>query len=174
SGDLAGFGGASVAIDRGYDVNEGFIEFRVPIMQGKPGVKDLLFDTGYRHSDYSTAGVIGTHKFELQYAPVADLRFRGSFQRAIRAPSLIELFNPQAIGLIQFGTDPCAPTDGGATPPQATAEQCARTGLNPALYAAGIPQLVANQITQLAGGSTTLKPETSNSYTLGFTFTPTF
>ena len=35
-------------------------------------------------------------------------RFRGSFQRAIWAPSLIELFNPEAIVLIQFGDDPCA------------------------------------------------------------------
>ncbi len=55
-----------------------------------------MFDTGYRHSDYSVTGKIGTHKFELQYSPTADLLFRGSFQRAIRAPSLIELFNPAA------------------------------------------------------------------------------
>jgi outer membrane receptor protein involved in Fe transport len=117
---------------------------------------------------------VNTHKFELQYAPLADFRFRGSFQRAIRAPSLIELFNPQAIGIIQFGTDPCAPTNNGATPPAATAAQCANTGLSASQYAAGIPQLVANQVTQLAGGSTTLEPERSNSYTLGLTFTPTF
>jgi len=174
SGQLAGFGGAPVSIDQSQTVNEEFIEVRAPLVQDKPWAHDLVFDTGFRHSDYSVTGKVNTHKFELQYAPVADVRFRGSFQRAIRAPSLIELFNPQAIGVIQFGTDPCAPTNGGTTAPQATAAQCANTGLNPALYAAGIPQLVANQITQLAGGSTTLKPETSNSYTLGFTFTPTF
>jgi outer membrane receptor protein involved in Fe transport len=33
---------------------------------------------------------------------------------------------------------------------------------------------VAGQVTQLAGGSTTLSPETSNSYTVGVTLTPTF
>jgi iron complex outermembrane receptor protein len=172
SGQLSGFGGAPVSIDKSQSVDEEFIELRVPLMQDKTGVKDLVFDTGFRHSDYSVSGKVNTHKFELQYAPIADFRFRGSFQRAIRAASLIELFNPQAIGLIQFGTDPCAPT--ATAPPTATAEQCARTGLSPALYAAGIPQTVAGQVTQLAGGNTTLDPENSNSFTLGLTFTPTF
>lgn len=174
SGQLAGFGGAPAAIDVSQTVDEQFIEVRVPLMQDRPGVRDLIFDTGFRHSDYSVTGKINTHKFELQYAPIADFRFRGSFQRAIRAPSLIELFNPQAIGLIQFGTDPCAPTDGGTTAPAATAEQCARTGLDPALYAGGIPQTISGQITQLAGGQVNLEAETSKSYTLGLTFTPTF
>ncbi len=174
SGQLSGFGGAPVGIDESQTVDEEFIEVRVPLVQEKTGVRDLVFDTGFRHSDYSITGKVNTHKFELQYAPLADFRFRGSFQRAIRAPSLIELFNPQAIGLIQFGTDPCAPTNNGATPPAATAAQCANTGLDPTLYAAGIPQTVAGQLTQLAGGNTSLAPETSNSYTLGLTFTPTF
>jgi iron complex outermembrane recepter protein len=168
SGQLAGFGGAPVSINQSQTVDEAFIEFRLPLMQERPGVRDLVFDTGYRRSDYSVSGKINTHKFELQYAPIADFRFRASYQRAIRAPSLIELFNPQAIGLIQFGADPCAP------PQTATAEECARSGLSPALYAGGIPQTVAGQVTQLAGGNVGLDAERSNSYTLGITFTPTF
>jgi iron complex outermembrane recepter protein len=172
SQQLSGFGGAPVSIDESQTVDEQFIEIRVPIMQDRPGVYDLVFDTGFRHSDYTVSGKANTHKFELQYAPVPDFRFRGSFQRAIRAPTLIELFNPQQIGLIAFGTDPCAP-DGGS-PPAATAAQCANTGLSPALYAAGVPPLVANQVTQLAGGNVDLTPETSNSFSLGVTFTPTF
>ena len=177
SGDLSGFGGASVPIDRGYDVNEGFVEFRVPIMQGKTGVKELLFDTGARRSDYSTAGIINTHKFELQYAPISDLRLRSSFQRAIRAPSLIELFNPVLVGQIAIGLDPCAPTvaaSGAVTAPTATAAQCANSGVTAAQYAAGVPQGTANQLSQLQGGNTNLQAETSNSYTIGLTVTPTF
>jgi len=174
SGQLAGFGGAPVSIDEGQKVDEAFIEVRVPLVEDRPWVQDLVFDAGYRYSDYSVSGSVNTHKFELQYAPLDDFRLRASFQRAIRAPSLIELFNPQAIGLIQFGNDPCAPTNGGATPPAATAEQCARTGLSPELYAAGIAQTVAGQITQLAGGNTELAPEESDSYTIGVTLSPTF
>jgi outer membrane receptor protein involved in Fe transport len=180
SGQLAGFGGAPVSIDKSQTVDEEFVELRVPLVQERPWVQDLVFDTGFRHSDYSVSGPVNTHKFELQYAPMEDFRFRGSFQRAIRAPSLIELFNPAAIGLIQFGNDPCAPTtttSNGVTtvhPPSATQAQCLNTGVTAAQYNAGVPQLIAGQLTQLAGGETTLDPERSNSYTLGLTLTPTF
>jgi iron complex outermembrane recepter protein len=171
SGQLAGFGGAPVSIDKAQTVNEGFIEIRAPLMQDRPFVKDLVFDTGFRRSDYSVTGKISTHKFELQYAPMTDLRFRASFQRAIRAPSLIELFNPQQIGLIAFSADPCA----GSGPGRASKEACLRTGVTSAQYDAGtVPQLIANQVTQLAGGNPALDAENSNSYTIGFTFTPTF
>ena len=170
SGQLAGFGGAPVAIDKSQTVDEEFIEVRVPLMQDKTGVKDLVFDTGFRHSDYSVTGKINTHKFELQYAPVADMRFRGSFQRAIRAPSLIELFNPQAAGLIQFGDDPCAT----AAKNRAPLAQCLNTGVTAAQYTNGIANTIAGQAYQLAGGNVALLEETSNSYTLGVTFTPTF
>jgi outer membrane receptor protein involved in Fe transport len=170
SGQLSGFGGAPAAISKAQTVNEGFIEIRAPLMEDRPGVKDLVFDTAFRESDYSVTGKVNTHKFSLEYAPVTDLRFRGSFQRAIRAPSLIELFNPQAIGLIAFGQDPCASNN----PQRASLQACLNTGATAAQYAAGIPNTVANQVTQLAGGNPVLAAETSNSYTVGFTFTPTF
>jgi iron complex outermembrane receptor protein len=179
SGDLSGFGGAAVAINKGYSVSEEFIEVRAPLMQGKTGVKDLVFDTGFRRSDYSTAGIVNTHKFELQYAPIDDVRFRGTFQRAIRAPSLIELFNPVLVGQIQIGDDPCAPTlddNGVVHPATATLEQCARSGVTAAQYGAGlgVPQGAAGQLSQLQGGNPNLQAETSDSYTIGLTFTPTF
>ncbi len=170
SGQLAGFGGAPVSIDKSQTVNEEFIEIRAPLMQDRPGVKDLVFDTGFRESDYSVTGKINTHKFELQYAPVADLRFRGSFQRAIRAPSLIELFNPQAAVLIQFGDDPCAT----GVKNRAPLAQCLNTGMTAAQYNGSVSNTISGQAYQLSGGNTLLQAETSNSYTLGLTFTPTF
>ena len=36
---------------------------------------------------------MNTYKFEVQYAPTADLRFRGGYQRAIRAPNVLELLS---------------------------------------------------------------------------------
>jgi len=76
----------------------------------------------------------------LQWAPISDLRFRGTFQRAIRAPTLIELFNPQLVGLIQFGNDPCAPTLNAANQvvhATASAAQCAVQGVTAAEYGNG-------------------------------------
>jgi iron complex outermembrane receptor protein len=179
SGLLSGAGGASVPIDNGQSVKEGFVEVRVPIVQEMPGIHELVFDTGYRYSDYSLAGGINTHKFELQYAPVQDLRFRGSFQRAIRAPSIIELFNPPLVGQIQFGPDPCAPTP--TAPASATLEQCLRTGVTAAQYGNGtraggntVPQGQAGQLTQLQAGNEDLSAETATTYSIGATFSPSF
>ena len=180
SGQLSGFGSAAVAIDNGISVNEQFIELRAPLVQDKTGVKDLVFDTGFRRSDYSTSGAVNTYKFELQYSPVDDVRFRASYQRAIRAPSVVELFNPQLVGLIQLGTDPCAPTldvNNNLVPAARSLADCQKTGVTAAQYGNGgttntIPQAVLGQLSQLQGGNPLLNPEKAKSYTFGFTLTP--
>src|SRR5205823_3748355 len=129
SGLLSGFGSAAVAIDNSVAVDEQFIELRAPLLQDKPFAKDLVFDTGFRRSDYTSSGSVNTYKFDLQFAPVEDIRLRGSYQRAIRAPSIIELFNPDLVGLIQLGNDPCAP------PASRSLADCLRT-VSPAQAAA--------------------------------------
>jgi iron complex outermembrane receptor protein len=175
SGDLAGFSGAAPPISAGYTVNEGFAEFRLPIAQGLPGVQDLTVDGGYRLSHYNTAGTTNTYKFEVQYAPIKDIRIRGSFDRAVRAPNLIELFNPQAYGQQSFvGVDPCAPATPGAAP-TATLAQCEHTGMTEAQYKAfnvGI-QCTAGQCGQVTGGDPNLKPEVAVTWSAGLSFTPT-
>ena len=55
---------------------------------------NLVADVGYRYSSYSVSGPANTYKFEVQYAPTTDFTLRYSFDRAIRAPTLIELYNP--------------------------------------------------------------------------------
>jgi iron complex outermembrane recepter protein len=174
SGLLSGFGGATAAINKGYHLNEEFIEFGGALIQDKPGVANLTVDTGFRHSDYSTTGSVNTGKFEVQYQPVADVRFRGSYQKAIRAPNLIELYNPAVVGLITAGDDPCAPNEKSGVI-VATLAQCQRTGVTAAQYNSGsIPQGTGSQLSQLAGGNVQLKPEKADSYSFGATFTPSF
>jgi iron complex outermembrane recepter protein len=166
SGQLSGFGSAAVPIDNINSVTEEWAELRAPLVQDKPFARDLIFDTGFRHSNYTYSGGVNTYKYELQWAPIRDIRFRGTYQRAIRAPTIIELFNPNLVGLIQFGDDPCA----GAAP-TATLAQCQAQGVTAAQYG-HIPQCVSGQCSQLTGGSATLSPEKSKSWTAGFTFTP--
>ena len=99
----------SPTIDADTDVTEMYVEFRVPLVQGRTGAQDLMFETGYRYSDYELSGGVDTYKFGLQWAPVESVRLRGSFNHAIRAPSLIELFNPQTVtNTSVFSVDPCA------------------------------------------------------------------
>jgi iron complex outermembrane recepter protein len=167
SGLLSGFGSAVAPIDNSISVAEEFIELRAPLMQDQPGAKELLFDTGYRRSDYSTAGVTNTYKFEVQYAPIADYRFRASYDRAIRAPSVAELYTPPIVGLTGGILDPCAP------PITYTLLQCERTGATAAQYNSGsIPQGTAQQLSQETSGNPALKPEQADTYTIGLNFAP--
>jgi outer membrane receptor protein involved in Fe transport len=186
SGLLAGFAGASVPIDRSVTVDEFFGEIRIPLLQDKPHVKDLSVDAGVRRSDYSTSGVANTSKFEVQYAPTNSFRIRTSMNKAIRAPSIVELYTPLYIGQITAGTDPCAPTlDSNFQIVAAvnTLAQCLHT-VRPdqaaaftAAYGNGgttntIPQGTASQLSQVQGGSETLRPEEATTYSLGVTITP--
>ncbi|MGH8148701.1 MAG: TonB-dependent receptor domain-containing protein, partial [Steroidobacteraceae bacterium] len=181
-GLLSGFSGASVAIDDSYSVSEGFTEVRVPVMQNQPWADDLVVDGGYRYSHYTTAGVTNTWKFEVQYAPVKDARLRVSLDRAVRAPNLIELYNPQSYGNESFiGTDPCAPTiaSGALVPATASLAQCEHTGATAAQYGNGgttstISQCTADQCGQVVGGNTDLKPEVGRTWSVGISLTPQF
>ena len=179
SGLLSGFGQAAVPIDNSVSVGEEFAELRAPLVQDKPFAKDLLFDTGFRHSDYSYAGapstITNTYKFEVQYAPIADYRFRASYDKAIRAPTVVELYNPQSVAGFQYGNDPCAPV--GTTPATYTLAQCENTGVTAAQYGNGgstnrVPQGAAGQLSELTGGNPLLKPEEAETYTIGLNFAP--
>ena len=187
SGQLAGFGGAASAIDNSVSVSEEFIELRAPLVQEKPLAQDVVFDTGFRHSQYSSIGTVNTFKFELQWAPIQDVRLRGSFNRAIRAPAIIELYNPQLIGGLSIGEDPCAPSakaGAGFGKAAASLAQCLNTGATAAQYGNGIspglggtdtiPQGTGSQLSQLQGGNTRLQAEVASSYTIGANLTPSF
>ncbi len=117
-----------------------------------------------------------TYKAGLQWAPVSDIRFRGSFQRAIRAPNIIELFLPASVtNTSDVSEDPCAPTPAG--PATATFQQCARTGVTAQQYGNGgstnlIPQCPSGQCATLNVGNPNLRAERANTFSVGFTLRP--
>ncbi|HXI68171.1 MAG TPA: TonB-dependent receptor, partial [Steroidobacteraceae bacterium] len=182
AGDLLGAGVAPASIDRRVSVNEAFMEVRVPIAQDRPFLKDLALGAGYRYSHYSTAGIAHTYRFDLQYAPTADIRLRTSFDRVVRAPNLIELYTPLSYDTSQFiDTDPCAPTKRGATHAAATLAECKHTGVTAAQYGDGIGPAYGgtSKLTQClagcgiaSGGNPALVPETADTYSVGVTLTP--
>ncbi len=162
SGDLAGAGGATLSQPRaGFNVVEGFGEIKVPLVQDKPFVEDLSFNAGYRYSSYSTAGAVSAYKYGAEYQPVDDVRFRASYERAVRAPNVLEAFSPDNVVLIS-AQDPCSGT--------ASSNACA-----------GVPhsgtallECPANQCNQLVGGNASLKPEIGDTRSIGVVLTPTF
>jgi iron complex outermembrane receptor protein len=170
SNDMAGFGGAAVSVNKALGVTEGYGEVRAPIAEDMPFIHDLSLNAGYRYSAYSTAVNARTFKGGGEWAPTSDFRFRGGFNRAVRAPSILELYTPESVtNTSDVSEDPCAL---GATHP-ATLAACQNTGVTAANYGK-IPQCPANQCATLTGGNANLQPETADTYTLGGVFTPHF
>ena len=160
--DLYGQGGPTPPRPRsGYNVVEGFGEAKIPLIQEMPYVEDLSANAGYRYSSYSIAGSVSAYKDGLEYQPVDDIRFRASYERAVRAPNVLELFSPVNTGLFS-GTDPCASSKLG---------QCASVA-NAGV--AGVLACPANQCNQQTGGNLSLRPEIGDTRSIGAVFTPSF
>ncbi|GAA3700010.1 TonB-dependent receptor [Sphingomonas cynarae] len=171
SGDVIGFN-AGDATAGSYNVKEAFAELLVPIAARVPGVYNLELNGAARYSDYSLANVGGvwTYAGGVTYSPIRDITFRGQFQRAVRAPNVAELFGGQSIGFIA-ANDPCA--QAAAASNTALRALCVATGVPSA--AVGTSGLQINtQIQGVFGGNPDLQEETSDSYTAGVVFRPSF
>ncbi len=167
AGDLAGIGSPTPPVNAGQHVWEAFTEERMPLAKNLPGVKALDLETGYRYSSYSEGYNTNTYKIGLEWAPVEDVRIRGSFNRAVRAPNLQELYQPAHVGL-DIGGDLCA----GKT--SLTEAQCALLGVTPAQYATGVAGSPAAQYNGKTGGNPNVKPEVGITKEIGVVFTPSF
>jgi iron complex outermembrane recepter protein len=169
TGDLAGQGGPTPPVSGEFDVKELFAEAQLPIIQNN-FIHELTLRAGYRWSEYNVAGnsfSTDTYKVEGELAPIPDIRFRASYNRAVRAPNVVELFFPQNLGL--SGTvDPCA----GAAP-SATLAQCQLTGVSAGQYG-NISPNPANQYNALFGGNPALTPEKADTFTAGVILQPRF
>lgn len=172
NGFASGGGAAIGSIDnKGFHVGEAFTEMRLPIIDEKPGAYELAAEAGYRYSDYNTGYKTNTYKFGVEWAPIKDIRIRGAYNRAVRAPSVGDLYSPPVIGA--GGTaDPCwGGLDANGLVNGHSRTFCANTGVTDLEYG----KIVANpaaQINTSTGGNSTLTPEISDTYTFGFVAQP--
>jgi outer membrane receptor protein involved in Fe transport len=170
SGDVAGFN-AGDPTGGGYNVKELFGEVRIPIIE-EHGIHKLELNGAARYSDYSldAVGGVWTYAAGAEFAPIQDITFRGQYQRAVRAPSVGELFGGQAVGFPP-ATDPCAVE--GAEDDAALSALCVATGV-PAT-SVGDPDLQPNaQIEGVFGGNPNLEEEVGDTYTFGAIIQPRF
>jgi len=170
SGDLSGAGGASPPVAGGYSVKEIYAETRVPLLEKLPFAQSLDLSGSFRRSEYSTDHKANTYGLGLDWAPIEQARLRGSYQRAVRAPTIPNLYNPQSIGNGGPANDPCSGVIGSKTL-TATAAQCANTGVTAAQYG-HLENNTANQYSSLTGGNPNLAPEEGTTYTVGLVLTP--
>jgi iron complex outermembrane receptor protein len=177
SADLGGGGGPRLPTKGSYNLMDYFAEARVPIVQDAPFAKDLTFNGSYRYSDYSTGVTTSTYGLGLDWAPMDDFKLRGTFQHAVRAPNIIELYAQAGLGLYDMASDPCS----GAIDPVTNTNiasgysfaACNASGVQAAQWGL-VPDSPAGQFNAIFGGSTNLQPEKADTWTAGIVFTPTF
>ncbi len=172
--DLVGsFGSEGVA--GATTAKEVYGEMLIPILSDTPGFQSLNVDLGYRYSDYLSGGV-STYKADLDWTLVRGVRLRGGYERAIRAPNVVEYFNPAVAtaALLGGSGDPC------------NFDSTARTGANAAqvrdlCVAQGVPaSIVDSYKSAFAGtqavqqGNLALEPEEADTYTAGIVLRPAF
>ncbi len=185
-GGFTGVGGATLPVAGEIDVTEFFTEFEVPLLSNMTGAQELTLRGQYRYSDYDADGDTGSNTydtdaygFSLAWAPIDELRIRAQYQRAVRAPNVIEMFSGQNTNLPNLASagtnangvqlfDPCA-----SDAPILDLATCARTGVTAAQYGT-ILDVISGQTQSLTGGNPDLDPEEADTYTFGFVWTPTF
>ncbi|MGN6376999.1 MAG: TonB-dependent receptor domain-containing protein [Sphingomonas sp.] len=146
---------------------EAYGEVVLPIVKDKPFIHELSINGAARYSHYNTVGGIWSYNGGAVYAPSRDIKFRFGYARSVRTPTQSDLYSTpsQNFGFIDDPCDVLHRNTGAAT----RDANCT---------AAGIPEGFVNQpsrdanLSYLQGGNPDLKPEVSDSYTVGTIITP--
>jgi outer membrane receptor protein involved in Fe transport len=184
TGDVAGFN-AQQPIEGTVDVYELFGEADLPILANLPFVNELSLNLGYRYSQYSSVGQVHSYKAELNYEIIDPLRLRASYQRAVRAPSIGELFSPQNQSFPGIGVPTTTGTGGDPCDTRGAFRLGNKGGSAAAVralcLAQGVPtaaidtyEFNQNQVASITGGNPNLEEETATTYAVGLVFRPKF
>jgi iron complex outermembrane receptor protein len=127
-----------------------FTELNVPLL------KNLEVNLAGRYDDYSDVGGNFNPKVGVRWQLSPQLLLRGSYNEGFRAPTLYDIYGPETT------TNTAEPWDDPRLCPNGTAVP----GAN--------PNLVCNQQQNIrSGGSLTVQPETSRTFSAGVVFEPT-
>lgn len=162
------------------EVVEAFGELLIPLIHDTPLIRSLNLDLAYRFSHYDTVGSVHTYKAGADWEVLPFATIRGGYSRAIRAPSVGELFGERrgigsAIGTVASGGgDPCDYRSA-----YRAASNPARDQVRDLCVALGVPAATVdsyvyngNLISGYQSGNTALKEETADSYTIGLVLAP--
>lgn len=170
SGAVLGAGAPSLPVSGSYNTKELFAEIVIPLIEER-FIHNLTVEAGARYSDYSTSGGNWTYKVGGSFMPIPDIKLRGIYSRAVRAPNIGELFQPQVTFLTARGVDPCQGTEAQIAARGASVAVCkAATGL----AFGGVPAPQAGQINATTGGNPALDPEIATTLTAGVVLQPRF
>jgi len=168
-GDMYGFNATQDQKGK-LNVKEIYGEVRVPLLADLPFVHELSLEAGARYSDYSSVGGLFNWKLGGQFAPVDWLKIRAIFNKAARAPSVVELFQAGDQGFPAYN-DPCRSTANGPAQGSPTILAICQAQAPGAIFT---PTFAANnaQVQAFAFGNPSLTEENAKTFTIGAVLTP--
>ncbi len=173
--EIAGFNAAD-SVSGSVNSIDLFGEAFIPLLSNLPLIHSLDLTLGYRYSDYSSIGGTKAYRADLDWAIVEGLRLRGGYNRAVRAPSIGELYSPSdgKADKKAPGGDPCDINGyyrNGADKDKVK-QLCLAQGMSPAVidnYVFG-----NEQTNGYSGGNPNLSEETADTWSVGLVYQSQF
>lgn len=187
--DIAGFNPSNPLAGE-TDVFETFAEVLIPLVRDLPGAEEVNISLGYRDSDYSTVGRVESYKGDVDWTVVDGVRFRGAYQRAVRAPSVGELYAIPTLGFPSigqatsggapaFGGDPCDVRSRWRSTSGSNLQASTNAQVRQLCLSLGVPSAVIDtytftnqQVPGIGGGNPDLLEETAYTWNVGFVVQP--
>ena len=152
---LSGSGGATIGIQGSTNVNDYLHGSERSAGAGQDGRRAAVV----RHWRIATPTTARASRptptsSVRDWAPVEDVRFRASYQRAVRAPNIVELFTAQGFNLFDIDGDPCGEGVRRARRTRPAMRACLATGVPAAVLRTSALDSPAGQYNFLQGGNT--------------------
>ena len=164
------WGSSAAGRTRGDDtVTEAFAEVEVPILKGLPGIESLDLQVSGRYTEYDSYGDGSTYKVGLNWQVTPAWRVRATKGTSFRAPALYELYLANQTSFQnQVAIDPCIQWELDTNP--RIVANCSAAGVPMGYTGAG----TSSALIITGGGAGILTAETSEAYTVGVIWTPSF
>ena len=153
-------GGDAFPTDGALLSNSLFVEGYAPVFDN--GTQSLALKGGFRWDDYDIFGDDTTWQFGVEFQALESLKLRATTGTVFRAPTIDDLFEGLQDDAPSF-SDPCDATDFDPSNGVAIAPGCPREAIRR-----------DTQTTGRIGGAPELIPETGDTITAGFVWTPDF
>ncbi|MFL0809731.1 MAG: TonB-dependent receptor [Agarilytica sp.] len=162
---LSGYSSSNVfsEINGEFSVTEVFAEVSVPLLADTAAVDYFGVNLATRYSDYDTVGHTNSWQAGIDWQINSQVGIRVNYSKAMRAPNIVELFDPGAQTFFEF-IDPCV--NGGED--GNTADNCADQGVPDDFDPGDFGSFALGVLS----GNEILQEETAYTFTAGVTVLP--
>ncbi|MEL3952232.1 TonB-dependent receptor [Stenotrophomonas bentonitica] len=158
-----------------YALDEFYLELNIPILADLAFAKELTLDLATRYSDFTSFGDTTNNKFGLKWRPIDDLLVRATYAEGFRAPTIGDLYGGTSQTFPTNFVDPCDSVYGDVRGSARCVQDVGQgyrqlqQGFVPTTGRAAQSPVPFN-----SGSNPNLTPETSESKTVGFVYSPSY